>query len=296
MSRPNLFLVGAMKSGTTTLHDLLATHPQIVMSDPKEPCYFVEPEQLRTHWPEMWRRGYWQDERAYLALFPDRPGALYFGESSTDYSKAPRLDGVVDRMARYSPQARIVYLMRDPVQRSISHYWHMVELRGETRAPLQAIQADPHYTEVSDYARQLRPYLDRFGPGQVYTLTFETLRADPAAALRALCAWLGVDAQFEPTDLRRASNVTPATVRQQRAGAGALVGLRHSALWDAVGPLVPAAVRRLGVALVERPVAPKTVDLGAVEAHLRRLQQPQARALSALLGRDFPEWKTLYPG
>ena len=94
MNKPNLFLIGSMKSGTTTLHDLLAEHPDISMSEPKEPCYFVDPDLLKNLWPEMWRMGYWKDEQAYLALFSGKSGAKYFGESSTDYTKMPKISGV----------------------------------------------------------------------------------------------------------------------------------------------------------------------------------------------------------
>ncbi|MDD5405132.1 MAG: sulfotransferase [Sulfuricella sp.] len=294
MNKPNLFLVGAMKSGTTTLHELLAPHPQISMSEPKEPCYFVDPEALRTHWPEMWRMGIWKSEQAYLALFPNKAGAKYLGESSTDYSKAPKLSGVVEKLAAYSPGARIVYIMRDPVERTISHYWHMAEHRGEMRAPLAAISQDPHYTEVSHYALQLRPYIAHFGREHVYALTFEALKNDPLQTVLALYAWLGVDTNFAPMDLHGARNATPEAVRQKRPGRSMLDRFRHSALWDKVGGHFPSAVRKLGVALVEKPVHPRNVDLSEVKAYLRKLQVPQAEELALLLGREFPEWKTLY--
>ncbi len=263
-----------MKSGTTTLHDLLAPHPQIVMSEPKEPCYFVDAELLRKHWPEMWRRGYWKSEDAYLALFPERPGALYFGESSTDYTKAPQLPGVAARIAAYSPDARILYVMRDPVERTLSHYWHMVELRGEKRAPLEAIRSDPHYTDVSHYALQLRPFIEHFGREQVHVLTFESLKVDPGAALHEVYAWLGVSTDYEPMDLRRASNATPPVVKQKRVGTGALERFRHSRLWSAVGSHFPPALRKLGVRMVEKPVAPKSVDMSEVTRHLRAPAAP----------------------
>jgi hypothetical protein len=283
-----------MKSGTTSLHELLAPHPQISMSEPKEPCFFIEPDVLKTYWPEMWRQGIWKSEAAYLALFPEKSGALYFGESSTDYSKAPKLSGVVEKLAAFSPDARIVYIMRDPVERTISHYWHMAEHRGEVRKPLDAIVQDSHYTEVSHYAFQLRPYIERFGHEHVYALTFETLKSHPRETVQALYVWLGVDANFEPADLRSARNATPAAVRQRRPGRGWLDRLRHSALWDSVEGYCPPALRKLGVRMVERPVQPKNVDMSEVISYLRELQRPQIADLAKLLGRDFPEWKTLY--
>lgn len=283
-----------MKSGTTTLHELLARHPQISMSEPKEPCYFVQPSQLEAVWPEMWRKGFWKSEAAYLALFADKPGVQMIGESSTDYTKRPLIDGVVERIAAYNPDARFVYIMRDPVERTISHYWHMVELRGEQRAPLPAIVEDPHYTEVSHYADQLAPYIGRFGRDRLLAVTFEDLKRDPQAVVRAVYRWLGVDEDFVPDETGSAHNVTPDEVRQKRAGLGLLDRLRHSGAWSAVGPHVPPAVRKLGVALVEKPVRRRDVDMGPVIAHLRPLQQVQTRALEAQLGRRFPDWKTLW--
>lgn len=293
-NKPNLFLIGAMKSGTTTLHELLAQHPQISMSEPKEPCYFVDPGQLQKLWPEMWGMGFWKSEPSYLALFGDKPGALVLGESSTDYAKRPKIDGVVERIAAFNPEARFVYIMRDPVERTLSHYWHMVEHRGERRAPLQAIREDPHYTEVSYYAYQLQPYLERFGRSRVHALTFESLKRDPQTAVRAVFEWLGVEGDFIPQALSAARNATPEGVRQKRAGMGVLDRLRHSAVWDAVGPVIPPALRRVGVAMVERKIPRREVDMRDVIEHLRPRQQAQTRELAVLLGRPFDEWKTLW--
>lgn len=293
-NQPNLFLIGAMKSGTTTLHELLAQHPAVSMSEPKEPCYFVASDQLKVLWPEMWRMGFWKDESSYLALFQNKPQARYFGESSTDYSKRPGVEGVVERIAAFNPDARFIYIMRDPIERTLSHYWHMVEHRGEMRPPLQAIRQDAHYTEVSHYAYQLQPYIERFGRDRVYALTFEEIKRDPQSVMRAVFDWLGVDSDFVPQSLTAARNVTPEGVRQRRAGMGVLNALRHSAIWNAVGHYCPPALRRYGVAMVERTIPRRDVDMTDVVAHLRPVQQAQTRELEAQLGRTFDEWKTLW--
>ena len=264
------------------------------MAEPKEPCYFVVPTELETHWPEMWRKGFWKSEASYLALFPDKPRARHAGESSTDYSKRPKLDGVAARIAAYNPDARFIYIMRDPVERTISHYWHMVELRGETRPPLQAILAEPHYTQVSHYADQLQPYLKRFGRERLHVLTFEELKRDPQTAVRAVFDWLGVSTDFVPAEVGAAHNVTPDEVRQKRVGTGPLDRLRHSRLWDTVGPHVPPSLRQLGVTLTEKKVRRREVGVDDLVAHLRPLQQTQTRELQRQLGRSFDDWKTLW--
>ena len=67
--RPNLFVIGAMKSGSTFLSRLLDHHPAIYMARPEEPSYFVPQDQLHALWPSMWDQGYWRCEEAYLRLF-----------------------------------------------------------------------------------------------------------------------------------------------------------------------------------------------------------------------------------
>lgn len=292
-ARPNLFLIGAMKSGTTTLHALLATHPQVFMCEPKEPCYFLEPELLRRYWPEMWERRYWESEARYLELFAGAGEASVVGESSTDYSKLPRFPGVVERIRAFNPQARFIYIMRDPVERSLSHYWHMVSHRVERRGLLEALQQEPHYREVSHYAYQLQPWLEAFGPEHVLTLTFESLQSDPLATVRRVFAWLNVDAAFVPPNLDERENVTAERI-QQVSGLGLLHRLRHSRLWDRIGPRVPQAIRSLGARASVREVDRGEVDRRAAIDYLRPIQLEQTAALAQLLGREFPEWRTLY--
>ena len=283
-----------MKSGSTTLHELLAEHPQICMSEPKEPCYLVEPDLLKDMWPEMWRMGFWKSEAAYLALFNAKPNALYRGESSTDYSKLPKVAGVVERMASFNPEARIVYIMRDPVERSISHYWHMAEHRGEMWGPMEAILNDPHYTDVSNYAMQLRPDLERFGRERIHVLTFEELTRNPLPTVKRVFEWLGVDTEFTPADTQSARNATPMQVTQRREGASLLHQFRHSRFWSGVGQFVPPAIRKLGVSMAEKKVERKQIDMSPVKDHLRQLQLSQVEELVCLTGRDYPEWKTLH--
>lgn len=285
-----------MKSASTTLHRLLGKHPSIAMSNPKEPCYFVDPATLKTWWPGLWRKGYWQSEQNYLDLFPHKPNASWFGESSTDYSKLPHIEGVVEKIATYDSDARILYIMRDPVQRTLSHYWHNVRLQRETRSPMAAISQDPEYRNVSHYALQLAPYFAVFGQDQVHILTFEELTADPVATVQAIYRWLEVDDRFVPPNPNRASNANSDAIVQVRPWGWRLNRIRQSKAYGRIRPFVPHAARRAGVSLMQRELHPKRVDVSAVEDYLRRMQLDQVEELTKLTGRAFPEWKTLYAG
>jgi len=168
-SKPNLFIIGAMKSGTTSLHNYLNAHPDIAMSEEKEPGYFVDELSLR--------RG----EKWYCNLFENAQDYRYRGESSTHYTKLPLYRGVPERIFRFNPDAKLIYIMRDPFERVVSHYWHAlrdIHHGGETRSLLKAVKEQPDYLAFSNYAAQLTPYLERFGQAAIYTLTFESLRQD----------------------------------------------------------------------------------------------------------------------
>ena len=291
--RPNLFIVGAMKSGTSSLHRYLGEHPEVFMCEPKEPSYFVKREQLK--WPAIEKYGFWRGEEIYLRLFAAAGNATVIGESSTLYTKAPGISGVPDRIAAFNPNARIIYLMRDPVERTLSHYWHMVREHVEWRPLLRAIREKAEYMNVSHYAMQLSPYLNLFGEGQVRALTFEEMVADTSATMRGLFTWLGVDPEFVPPSVGLRENPTPERLERVR-GRGWLNSFRYSRIWNAVGPRVPQRLRNVGrtAAVVTVNRKDNATDRQEVIEYLRPIQSEQTRELSRLLGRCFPEWETLY--
>ena len=291
--RPNLFLIGAMKSGTSYLSELLGAHPAIFMSSEKEPTYFVDPNALRQGWPRMWAQGYWKSEDRYLSLFAAAGHAAVIGEGSTCYSKLPIYTHVPERILEFNPQARFVYIMRDPVERTISHYWHTVESAKERRPMLSAIQSNPEYTDVSYYARQLSEYLQHVGRERIFVLTFEELIANAAEQMRRMYAWLGVDSSYRPPDIP-ARHVTPAVVEQGRGGLGFLNRLRRSPSYAKIGRHIPRAARKLASRLAVRKVRRAEISTLQVMAYLRPLQLRQTEELAGLLSRRFPEWKTLY--
>jgi hypothetical protein len=291
--KPNLFIIGAMKSGTSSLHVYLAEHPEIFMCEPKEPSYFVGREDLTRWYPSMEEQGFWKGEERYLALFAQAGNRKVIGESSTSYTKLPQITGVTERLAQFTARARFIYIMRDPVERTISHYWHMVRNRDERRDMLSAIREEPHFRDVSHYAMQLAPYFKTWGRQSVFTMTTEELSGDPEGAVGRIFAWLDVDSGFVPRSLGTPEHVTPEELRQATGWAG-LFQIRQSSLYRAIRPAIPESVRGFMTGFTRRTVKRREVESDAVKDFLRPIQLEQTRSLVTLLGREFPEWKTLY--
>lgn len=283
LHRPNLFIIGAMKSGTTSLHEYLNTHPQIAMSETKEPGYFVE--ELSLSKGEDW----------YLDLFAQDDRIRYRGESSTHYTKLPVYQGVTERLFRFNPRARLIYIMRNPFDRLVSHYWHNVRdlaYGGERRPLLKAIKARPDYLAFGDYATQLEPYINRFGRDSVYPLTLEALLQDPQYEADRIYRWLDLSPHPIASKTGKAHNQRPESM-ERVAGTGLLNRIQYSSTWNGISPYVPAWAKTWASKQAYRPVdkRPSEQDISRLRDAIDDLQRRQIDNLSRLLGRDFPEWQ-----
>jgi hypothetical protein len=187
---PNLVVVGGLKCGTTSLHNYLNLHPEVEMSRPKELNFFV----AELNWPlgPEW----------YASHFSGR--ASVRGESSPHYTNRPRFEGVAERMRSVVTDARLVYMVRDPIDRMLSHYLHNVGGGYDDRTLADAF-ADPEsaYVTRSRYFFQLEPYLEEFGPERIEIVGSEELKRDRPATMRRVFAFLGVDPGFSSTQFER---------------------------------------------------------------------------------------------
>ncbi len=291
---PNLFLVGAMRAGTTALHRALAAHPDVFMSSVKEPAFFADPAELEHDSRVASKAGFAGDRAQYLSLFSEARDAAYVGESSTHYTKRPRITGIADRMAQMSPRARIVYLVRDPVDRTLSHYAYAVRSKDERRNSLDAIQQEPFYCAVSDYAFQIRPYLQRFGANRVHLCVLEELMDDPVAELNRMFTWLDLPPVADSEDFQR-RNATPEQVHMAR-GPEALHNVARAATYQRVArTALPTRLRTAVRSWLHRPVLGYEVRNPAVVGYLRRVLDPTVTDLERDFGRTFPHWTSLRP-
>jgi hypothetical protein len=271
---PDFIVIGAMKAGSTTLHRYLRGHPQIVMSDPKELHYFVE--------ERSWSEG----EDWYRSHFPVRPGVVC-GEASVTYTQAALYAGVPARMAQVVPQARLIYLLRDPVERMRSHYVHELAALREHLPIERALCEQPKYLDVSRYAGQLDRFLAHYPQGQILLLTSEALFARPREVLAQVFTFLGVDPSYEP----------PAPVHVNQSSRKSVPSpfvhrLRSSHAARAVVHRIPVPMRdRIKAGVPRRPLDPqKTVLSEEFRDELRAELRPDVRRLRPLLGADVDAW------
>lgn len=279
---PNLFIIGAMKSGTTSLHRYLAGHPQIFMCEPKEPMYFSR----ESNWSQGIER--------YLELFAAAGNAEIIGESSTEYTKLPRITGVPQRIAEFNPESRFIYIMRDPIERTLSHYWHMWRHHDERRDILTAIREEPEYLNVSYYAMQLRPYIELFELQRIKIITLEALQAAPLHVVQGIYAWLGVDSSYRPPTLNERANTRPERLKEAQNGFNLLYHFHHTPFWRKIRGVVPQFLRTSVKKIAVKEVDPTEASTSEVVDYLRSIQINQTQILSDMLECTFPEWTTLW--
>jgi hypothetical protein len=203
---PDFLLVGAPKAGTTALHVALARHPQLYLSPVKEPKFFLTdggppvgpggPGDAQTFREYVWRR------EDYEALFDPAPPGTLTGESTTLYLRDPAAH---ERIAATLPAARLVAVIRDPVDRAHSNWTHLRSAGLEPEADfLRACELEEsriargwgpfwRYVDLGRYGQQLSHLFSVFPREQALIVLYRDLRRDPAGTLDRICAFLGVD-------------------------------------------------------------------------------------------------------
>lgn len=270
------------------MHAYLKPHPDICMSSEKEPCFFVDQAELQAAWPVMARQPCSHDRDAYLALWKGGEAARYRGEGSVYYSQAPHRSGVPARIAAARPDARIVYTVREPVTRAIAHYWQRFKEFQEVLSPEAAVRQNPLYRDTSDYALQLRAYLEHFDRAQIHVVVAEDMRTNRREVLAGLLQWLGLEPyeydNAQLTDRHR----SPPTSRRQRFPL--VRQFRDSALWAAARRHLPRPVvdrlRKASTVSFEKT----HVDESGARQYLAEYLAPRRAEFERLIGRRIEAW------
>ena len=283
--RPNLFVIGASKCGTTYFHDLLGQHPDILMSRKKEPCYFIRPDHP-DHLEE------------YLTLFRDGADRRWRGESSPAYSETLAFPNVPRDIHRFSPVAKIIYLVREPFSRFKSvwkqtlstGHWEERKLFPMTmpRAYREAVFTYPTFLGGCRYWTNLSNFRSYFADGAIKVIMFETLVKDVPGTIRDVFAFLDVDPNV-PISFSAA---------EQNSGAKKTVYRPWSKRFGRLVPggikdLVPQKLRLELRAMVNKLPIPEFdhTDLTAEEMQeIREQLAPEVRALYKYMGVKDDPW------
>jgi hypothetical protein len=270
---PNLIVIGAQKCGTSGLHYYLGLHPEISMSKPKELNFFIE--------ERAWPRGIdW-----YRAHFD--PAARVRGEASPNYSSYPYREGVPERMHSVVPDAKLIYLVRDPLARIAAHWVHNYAKRRE-KGSLAETLAHPttSYVARSMYAMQLERFLRFYSKERVLVFQQSDLRNDRANTLRKTFEFLGVDPEFthprfeqERHQTARKTRATRLAMRLEKLGRSRRGRRLPSNFWLVLDDRLP----------LKRPIKRPDVRAAIPDDTLKALRQ-DAERLRELTGRSFENW------
>ncbi|MCG8426017.1 MAG: sulfotransferase domain-containing protein [Chromatiales bacterium] len=280
MFTPSFIGIGAQKCASTWIYDILKDHPQVRLSEQKELDFFS----YRFEQGYLW----------YGRQFGQPDGAVTAGEVSPSYFHEP---AVPERVRRYSPEAKIILSLRDPVERALSQHRHAVRTGGIADDDLSfesALSANPTYLEQGLYATHLTRWLDWFPKQQILVLFFEDIVGEPDRVARLLYQFLEIDSEHHPEHLNQRSNVshvTPHTTLERarkalRMSAGS-IGLGKA--WEYAAKL---GARHLYHKLNRRPseevippVSPTTIN------ELRTFFREEMVRLEKLTGRDLTNWR-----
>lgn len=290
---PNMLIIGAAKSGTSSLYRYLAQHPDVFMSGFKEPHFFVwDGREYDIQGPGVERVGRRMitDLGSYLNLFSDVTHERIRGEASTGYLHTP---GVADRIKNYVPDAKLIAILRNPIDRAYSAFLHA---QREGLEPIEdferALQEDPIrardrwigltlYATVGMYAEQLERYMTVFPCEQLRVYLFDDLVREPVRLSQDAFRFLGIDDTFEPD----------VTERANRGRAIRSVRLRSLATTVRATPLgrwLPSRPARAFLRIMnEAPIERLSPD---IRRKLSEVFESDVGRLSQLLHRDLSAW------
>ncbi|OJH40967.1 sulfotransferase family protein [Cystobacter ferrugineus] len=283
MRKPNFFIVGAPRCATTTVYTYLKQHPDIFLSLLKEPLFFgsdLTPHPLAI-----------SDEAAYLRLFAGAGEARVIGEGSVFYWMSKR---AAEEIHAWSPEARILIMLRDPVEMMQSLHALFLRTGNEeledfaraleaeaARAQGQRLPARVYFPEglqyraLARFSEAVERFLRVFGEQRVHVLLFEELTSDPKRAMRGLLDFLEVDPdvplEFDP--VRAAQCIRPLVLRQMRAASP-----------EVLEKLERKTARNLHHGPRGAPLPPE------LETRLREELRPDGERLEARLGRPLSGW------
>lgn len=269
-----------MKSGTTSLHYYLGLHPEIFMSNPKELNFF----NLEFNWPKgiQWYKSHFSDKTKIR------------GESSTSYTKYPTFKGVAQRMYSVLPNVKLIYLIRDPVERIISEYIHNYSHGRENRTFAAALKnlKNNHYVNCSKYYSQLEQYLKFYEKSNIMVITAYDLMKNRRKTLQEIFHFLNADESFYCPEYLKMLHKSIEKRRRNKFGL----------ILKNVQPQMPPKLKKIIKSILPNSVFAKQHNLSSNEINAPELSarhkkeliyhlKDDVKQLKELTGKDFLNWR-----
>jgi len=268
---PNLIVIGAMKCGTTSLHSYLAEHPQIFMSKQKELDFFIA------------ERNWSRSIEWYRSQFP--VDSVVRGESSPNYTKFPSFPDVPERMHATIPYTKLIYVVRDPIERIVSHYVHRVADGLETRsfeASLETLE-DNILVDTSRYAMQLSLFHAYYAHEQILIVDLDELQNHRANTMGGVFRFLGLDDDVARLSFTQTHHVSAAKrVPTLFARTLSRIPYLNPAVQASLGASAPSFLTKK----VTRPVVSEEL-----RARLADTLKDDIARFKVVSGKDWAQWK-----
>jgi hypothetical protein len=281
------FVIGAQKSGTTSLATMLDAHPQVCVSSPKEPLFFSKNYDRGVQWYE---NCFQNADRAVLV------------DASPDYSRGPtdmfpvgpsydseNFQHIPGRIHEYNPEAKFIYIMRDPISRTYSSYWHNIRAGYETDSFEACVRESDRYLVASDYFGQLQNFLEFFTIDRFHFIIFENLIDNFSSELRRCCEFLNIDymsaVSTEAVHKNASYQLTPTTQKIRKLfGSQRRFKAFSRSLKNVLPERAQTHLKKLTTAKI-----PKITQ--ADSAYLTQLFSERNARLEQLTGLDLSIWK-----
>ena len=273
MSYPDFMIIGAMKCGTSTLAAQLACQQNVFMTTPKEPNFFSDDDvyALGADW--------------YAHLYAEaKPGDMT-GEASTHYTKLPTYPQTIARMQATLPTPpRLIYMIRNPLERAVSHYIHEWTEARMGADPLVEFARHSEMCDYGRYAMQISPFVEAFGVERIHLTSLEQIKSDPDGEFLKIGAFLGLPKGYAWQHDLGAQNVSSERARR--------IPFQNLLIDNPVAKtlrqvLVPKSLRtaiRNKLTMQDRPTLPD---------HLKTELQASFLEDRAALGKLFPDHPAL---
>jgi hypothetical protein len=297
--RPNFCIIGAAKSGTTALFQYLAQHPQVFVSEPKEPHFLAFANQTPSfrgpYDKEIINDRAVTDIAAYERLFQKSQGFPAVGEASV--STLYYHESSIPNIERYIPECKLLCMLRNPVARAYSAYMYYISLTRETvmdfgeawRLEARRIEENYHhiwhYGQMGLYSLQLAPFMRAFSKDQLRVWLYDDFRDAPEKVVRESFEFIGVDAAFRPAQTPQPLvSGRPRNMLVQR-----ILG-RPSGWKEKLKDHLPAQFTKKLRGFITRRNLSREEMAPEMRELLIEFYQEDVEKLQDLLGRDLSHW------